>query len=163
MQTRPRMSLRIPRQSNWKKGAADNASKRCEGNSSTQVLDFEQVRSFKLQPVRQIIYGGALCILAALLAVEAKVAWTASADGAPNDLTAVKLCPTPGKCIHPIIQVASPDTLSPITASELAATYLITFASKWSSGPVAKRRDTQRLAELSFFSPPLFLRPPPAR
>lgn len=127
------------------------------------MLDFEQVRSFKVQPVRQIIYAAVLCVLAALLAVEAKVAWTASAGGAPNDITAVKLCPASGKCIRPAIRVASRSALSPVTAAEFAATYLITFVSKWNSRPVAHRQDSEGLAELSFFSPPLFLRPPPAR
>ena len=127
------------------------------------MLDFEQVRLFTLQPVRQIIYGAALCILAVLLAVEAKVAWTASAGGAPNDLTAVKLCPVPGKCIDPRIHIASPDIFKSVTATDLAASCLISFVSKWTSRRDANRQDPQGLAELSFFSPPLYLRPPPAR
>ncbi len=74
------------------------------------MIDFGQMKP----AMRQFVYGLLLCFLATLLAVEAKAAWVADAGGSPTDLSAVKLCPAPGKHITAAI---APDLR---TASKLA-------------------------------------------
>jgi hypothetical protein len=119
---------------------------------------------FKLQPVRRIIYGVALCFLAVLLAMEAKAAWAASAGHSPTDITAVKLCPDAGKHLEattdaPLARSYGPTELTQVTAVCLNAT---PFA-QWSLSSTANPQSSSTPKELSYFSPPLFLRPPPAR
>jgi hypothetical protein len=69
-------------------------------HSSTLMVDSVQKRSYALSPARRILFGAILCFLAALFAVEVKVAWVANAGTSPNDYTAAKLCPVAGKLIE---------------------------------------------------------------
>jgi len=126
------------------------------------VLNFVQVGSFKLKPVRRIVYGAALCFLAALLAVEAKVAWTANAGNTPSDITAVKLSPVPTTRISSAVHAASAGSTDFIVVAAFIATCRIILSLHQASGrPAFDFKAVRRLAELSFFSPPLFFRPPP--
>src|SRR5215469_17020131 len=65
------------------------------------MLDCQQVRFFPLPSARRLIFGLALCFLAALLAVDAKAAWVACAGHSPNDISAAKLPPAVGKWLIP--------------------------------------------------------------
>jgi hypothetical protein len=126
------------------------------------VLDFEQTRSFVLQPVRRILYGIALCFLAALLATEAKVAWAAHSDGFPNDMTAIKLCPVAGKLIDRKAEATSPIPQSRLDTTQLSTIRQDSFVVRWGVKLAPRRPLLVSVAEHLYFSAPLFLRPPPA-
>jgi hypothetical protein len=118
---------------------------------------------FELHPVRRIICGVALCFLAALLATEAKAAWVANAGSSPSDITAVKLCPVAGKQLQAAIDVPLARSHNPIDSIHVIAVCQCTtpFA-QWSISSTANPQSSGTPLELSYFSPPLFLRPPPA-
>lgn|SRR5690348_18281708 len=125
------------------------------------VVDCEQERSFKLPPARRIFFGAALCFLAALLAVDAKVAWVADAGSRPNDLTAVKLSPIAAKTIELKAQSAPPEPHH--TAALLLAAIPAQPASiPFSASLQLLRSPSSQLAILDFRSPALFIRPPPS-
>jgi hypothetical protein len=134
-----------------------------KGSASNLMIDFGQVRFFELHPVRRIICGVALCFLAALLATEAKAAWVASAGGSPNDITAVKLCSVAGKRLESAMDSPLARSHNPIDWIQVAAVCLNTTPFvQWRSFSTADPRGSGTPLELSYFSPPLFLRPPPA-
>jgi len=114
-----------------------------------------------LQPVRQFIYGLTLCFLAALLATEAKAAWAANGAGVPSDLSAIKLCPAGIKRVEISIAPAPHPPLSPVDSVVLSADtrpHLLLLARGYcESDPPGPAK----IAELPFFSQPLFQRPPP--
>lgn len=132
------------------------------GEASNRVLDFEQTRSSALQPVRRILYGIALCFLAALLATEAKVAWVAHTGGFPNDMTAIKLCPVAGKLIDRKAESTPPTPVSRLGSTQASAVLQGSFVIQWGVKPVRRRPLLVSVAEHPCFSPPLFLRPPPS-
>ena len=86
----------------------------------SQLKDCEQVRPIKQFPARQIVFGVLLCFLAALLAIDAKVAWVAAASSQPNDLTAVKLSPLATNSTEQKAQVSQPDPQL-VTSQNVAA------------------------------------------
>jgi hypothetical protein len=132
------------------------------GGASNGVLDFEQARSFALQPLQRILYGLALCFLAALLATEAKVAWAAQSGGSPNDITAIKLCPVAGKWIDRRVEATSSIPESRLAPPQLGAILQHTFVAKWGVSPAPRSPRPVSVAEHPYFSALLFLRPPPA-
>jgi hypothetical protein len=94
--------------------------------------------------------------------VEAKVAWVASAGSSPNDFTAVKLCPVAGKWIDPKLADKSSNAHRTIPSTQFSASYLRTFVANWAIRPIANRQRSVGIKELSYFSAPMFFRPPPA-
>ena len=114
-----------------------------------------------MHPLRQFIYGLALCFLAALLAVEAKAAWAAN-NQSPNDISAVKLCPAAGKQVDFATEEAAHSSGHPLQLAKIGVEL------KGSAFPERNRSRAdafeapRRFTELSFFSATLFLRPPPA-
>jgi hypothetical protein len=130
-------------------------------SASNRMLDFGQARLFELQPVRRIIYGLALCFLAALLALEAKAAWVANAGGSPSDLSAVKLCPSIPRIDSEFACTSVPsqapiDPIQPIDLLERPAN------ARWRSFSTEGNEGSIRITGLAFFSGSLFFRPPPA-
>jgi hypothetical protein len=126
------------------------------------MLDFGQAGWFELQPVRQIIYGLALCFLAIMLAVEAKAAWVANAGQSPSDLSAVKLCPSSAARVHPESACLSAPPQKSIDPIQPAALLESPATSKWKSFSSQRDEALIRVTELPFFSASLFFRPPPA-
>jgi len=130
------------------------------------VIDFDSVRSFPvLQPVRRFIYGLVLCFLAALLATEAKAAWAADRAGVPSDISAVKLCPPAIKRIEASVAPAPHFPVGPLgrdffvpTAIGIQDPFLAVGSGSREIGPQRPKQVTT----LPFFSPSLFLRPPPS-
>jgi hypothetical protein len=114
-----------------------------------------------LHPLRQFIYGLALCFLAALLAVEAKAAWAAN-NQSPNDISAVKLCPAAGKQVDSATEEITHSSAHPMQFAKIG------MALKGSAFPERNRAHAdafeapRQFTERSFFSATLFLRPPPA-
>lgn len=97
------------------------------------VVDFEQARSCPLSPARRIVFGIMLCFLAALFAVETKVAWVANAGTSPSDLTAAKLCPVAGKIIESKLHPAHNSAHFPSFPVSMAAIQIAfqSTASQW--------------------------------
>jgi|SRR5579862_2982900 len=121
------------------------------------------MRLAKVQPVRRIVSAIALCFLAALLSVAAKMAWAGYSGNSPTDITAIKLCPSVEKWIAPALH-ASPAShgLRHSAASAAMAQNLPAGHSRfWQR--TAHQQLSRAAADLAFFSPPLFLRPPPIR
>ena len=128
------------------------------------MVDFDSVKGFsQVRPLRQFIYGLALCFLAALLAVEAKAAWVAN-DRSPNDISAVKLSPAPGEHTHAAIaaiaaKISSGDGHDHI---DLVAVILEAASSKRGHTCIENApSDAKQFIERSFLSSSLFFRPPP--
>ena len=93
--------------------------------------------------------------------MEAKTAWAATGSGIPSDLSAVKLCPSPSK---QIAVSAAPATHPPMKAvdsfvSGVDAQAHLCAASQGHHESVSP--NPTRIAKLAFFSPSLFVRPPP--
>jgi hypothetical protein len=117
---------------------------------------------FRLQSIRQITCGFALCFLAALLAVEAKVAWTACSGESPNDTAAIKLCPVAGKHVDPKLQDAPSKTFYPCGVLKGGSLFFF-VAYPLKLKKVSLNFETgENAPKLSYLSPPLFFRPPPA-
>jgi hypothetical protein len=114
-----------------------------------------------LHPLRQFIYGLALCFLAALLAVEAKAAWAAN-NQSPNDVSAAKLCPAAGKQVDCATADGAHSSAPPMQLAKIGMELKgSAFPERDRSRPDAFEAP-RRFTELSFFSATLFLRPPPA-
>ena len=114
-----------------------------------------------MSPARRIIFGTVLCFLAALLAVEAKVAWVADAGGQPNDLTAAKLSPITAKSIEQKAQASQPE---PLYSSALI---LAALPAQPASIPFATslqliQSPLQHITMVRAHSAVLFVRPPPS-
>lgn len=109
----------------------------------------------------RILFGAALCFLAALLAVDAKVAWAAHAGGQPNDLTAVKLSPIAAKSIELKARASQPEPHRSVTP------LLTSLPSHPPVIPVASSRRTpqsplKRLPIADAYLSAQFVRPPPS-
>jgi len=116
----------------------------------------------KMQRVRRIVFGLVLCFLAALLAVEAKMAWAGCSGNSPSDLTAIKLCPSIEKWIATGSDAASlhrPAATASWTGAALPA--LNSNSLQYPPRPAARQRPRRAIAGFGDFSPALHLRPPP--
>jgi hypothetical protein len=117
---------------------------------------------FDLQPVRQFIYGLALCFLAAFLAVGAKAAWAASGSGAPSDLSSVKLCPAGVKEIEGSLPATPKPSVDPLHAADAIFEIQVQLTSAQSPSWHARPDHLGHVVDQLFFSPAVFFRPPPA-
>lgn len=114
-----------------------------------------------MRSVRQIVYGVALCFLAALLAIEAKAAWAASANGSPSDISAVKLCLSAIKPIESRPAHTSPTASCLIEATSACAFFENVRLTKGKTFFTSVEQSSARPIKLVYFSPSRFLRPPP--
>ena len=103
-----------------------------------------------------------LCLLAMAFALEAKMAWYRPAAGKFRDISSAKALPIN----HPRLVshgVPTPDPVHPAVAVAtltcLVALWTVFLDSRFR---LAALRTGSRVSAADFFSPPLFLRPPPA-
>lgn len=109
--------------------------------------------------LRVTALGVVLCVLAAIFAFEAKVAWFSPAGSPSAQISAAKLQPTDAP--RQLAQaLTSPATLhlAPAEAPLLLAFAVLIAAMAPVRVPV---RERHKVSASPSFSPPLFLRPPP--
>lgn len=111
----------------------------------------------------RVLLAATLCLLALAFAMEAKMAWYRSAGGEFRDIRFAKAMPLD----HPRLVshgVPAPDPVHPGVAVAILAGLLtlwpVFFDPRFR---LAALRSGSRVSAADYFSPPLFLRPPPVR
>lgn len=110
----------------------------------------------------RILLAAMLCLLATAFAMEAKMAWYRPASGEFRDISSAKALPInhPRLVSHgvPASNLMHPDAVVAIVAWQVALWLVF-------SDPrprLAALRTGSRVSAADYFSPPIFLRPPPA-
>lgn len=103
-----------------------------------------------------------LCLLAMAFAMEAKMAWYHPAGGEFRDISSAKALPINDQQLV-LHGISTPDSMHP----QIADATLVCLVTLWIvfTDPrfrLATLRTGSRVSAADFFSPPNFLRPPPA-
>ena len=110
----------------------------------------------------RILLAAMLCLLATAFAMEAKMAWYRPASGEFRDISSAKALPIN----HPRLVshgVPAPDPVHPNVAVAILACLVALWPVFFDPrSRLAALRTGSRVSAADYFSPPIFLRPPPA-